>query len=73
MTVTTQNPARERQQFLRETTNDGLEAGVRHERLMPSLDQDFPVDQPILATIARLDATCKQCQRMMRDRQLRGG
>ena len=71
MPMPTQNPARERQQFLRATTNDGLEAGVRHERLMPPLYQDVPVDHPVLATVAKLDATCGACRRTVRDHVVR--
>ncbi|WP_435147112.1 DUF7260 family protein [Halobaculum sp. P14] len=33
--------ARDRQEFLKETTNDGVDAGVRHQSLMPYLYQDF--------------------------------
>jgi hypothetical protein len=63
--------AHRRQQFLGETTNDGIEAGVRHERLVPYLYQDFPVDHPVLATVAKLDATCEECQRTIRDHLVR--
>ena len=58
---------RQRQDFLRSVTNNSIEAGVRHRSLMPYLYEDFPVDHPVLATVARLDNTCKECQRAVRD------
>lgn len=63
--------AHRRQQFLRESTNDGGDSAVRHERLVPSLYRDFPVDHPVLATVAALDATCEECQRIVRDHLVR--
>jgi hypothetical protein len=62
---------RRRQQFLRETTNNGVEPGVRHECLTPSLYRDFPVDYPVLATVTKLDAICDECQRVVRDHLVR--
>jgi len=59
--------AHERQEFLQGTTNNGLEAGVRHRSLIPYLYQDFPVDHPVLATAATLDGTCQECQRTVRE------
>ena len=59
--------ARQRQEFLRGVTNNSIEAGVRHRSLMPYLYEDFPVDHPVLATVAQLDNTCKQCHRAVRD------
>lgn len=55
-----------RQEFLREITNQGAEAGIRHRNLVPYLYQDFPVDHPLLATVARLDDACTECQRAVR-------
>lgn len=63
--------ARRRQRFLRETTNNGLDATVHHERLIPYLYQDFSVDHPVLSTLATLDTTCKTCQRTVRDHLVR--
>jgi hypothetical protein len=63
--------AHRRQQFLRETTNNGIEAGVRHERLIPYLYQDFPVDHPVLARVTKLDGMCDECQRIVRDHLVR--
>jgi hypothetical protein len=60
-----------RQQFLGETTNNGIDAGVRHERLIPNLYQDLPVNYPVLATVAKLDAICDECQRTVRDHMVR--
>jgi hypothetical protein len=58
--------ARDRQEFLDGTTNNGLDAGVRHRSLIPYVYQDFPVDHPVLATVATLDETCHECQRTVR-------
>jgi len=63
--------ARDRQEFLRGTTNTGVEAGVRHRSLIPYLYQDFPVDYPVLATVATLDEACQECQRTVRDHLVR--
>ncbi|WP_435184672.1 DUF7260 family protein [Halobellus sp. EA9] len=62
---------RDRQEFLQKTTNNGVDAGVRHRSLMPYLYQDFPVDHPILATVATLNETCQKCQRTVRDHLVR--
>lgn len=59
--------AEQRQAFLAGTTSNGVEAGIRHRELVPYLYRDFPVDHPLLATVARLDATCEDCQRTVRD------
>jgi len=63
--------AAERQAFLRETTNQGVDAGIRHRSLVPSLYEDFPVDHPLLATVARLDDACADCQRAVRRHLIR--
>jgi hypothetical protein len=63
--------ARDRQGFLQETTNNGVDAGVRHRSLIPYLYQDFSVDHPVLATVATLDETCQECQRTVRDHLVR--
>jgi len=63
--------ARDRQEFLQKTTNNGVDAGVRHKSLMPYLYQDFPVDHPVLATVTTLDETCQECQRTVRDHLVR--
>jgi hypothetical protein len=63
--------AHDRQTFLQGTTNNGADAGVRHRYLMPYLYQDFPVDHPVLATVAKLDTTCRECQRTVRDHLVR--
>ncbi|QCC49172.1 DUF7260 family protein [Halobellus limi] len=62
---------RDRQAFLGRTTNNGVDAGVRHRGLVPYLYQTFPVDHPVLATVATLDATCRACQRSVRDSLVR--
>ncbi|RLM52534.1 hypothetical protein [Halorubrum sp. Atlit-28R] len=58
--------ARRRQEFLTGTTNNGVEAGVSHRQLPPYLYRDFPVDHPVLSTVATLEATCDDCQRTVR-------
>ncbi|WP_247730392.1 DUF7260 family protein [Halovivax limisalsi] len=58
--------ASERQRFLGEATSAGATAGVSHRRLVPSLYEDFPVDHPVLATVARLDSLLESCQRTVR-------
>lgn len=63
--------ARDRQEFLQKTTNNGVDAGVRHKSLMPYLYQDFSVDHPVLATVTTLDETCQECQRTVRDHLVR--
>jgi len=63
--------ARDRQKFLQRTTNNGVDAGVRHRSLIPYLYQDFPVDHPVLATVATLDETCQECQQTVRNHLVR--
>lgn len=63
--------ARDRQEFLERTTNNGLDTGVRHRSLVPYLYRDFPVDHPVLATVVALDKTCRECQRTVRDHLVR--
>ena len=55
-----------RQQFLEQTTGRGTDGGIAHQSLPPALYEDFAVDHPLLATVARLDATCAECQRVVR-------
>jgi hypothetical protein len=66
-----ENVARARQAFLQKTTNNGVDAGVRHRSLIPYLYQDFPVNHPVLATVTTLDETCQECQRAVRDHLVR--
>jgi hypothetical protein len=63
--------AHDRQAFLQETTNDCIDAGIRHRSLIPYLYQDFPVDHPVLATITTLNQLCRSCQRTVRDHLVR--
>jgi hypothetical protein len=63
--------AEQRQGFLRETTNEGIDVGIRHRTLVPYLYQEFPVDHPLLVTIARLDDACAECQRAVRQHLIR--
>ncbi|WP_336327340.1 DUF7260 family protein [Halovenus sp. HT40] len=59
--------AADRQAFLRETTSEGVETGVRHEHIIPQLYEDFPVEYPVLSTAGRLEELCRDCQRAVRD------
>lgn len=63
--------ARSRQAGLETTTSKNAETGIRHRTLVPQLYEDFPVDHPILATVARLDDTCRACQRTLREHLVR--
>jgi hypothetical protein len=60
-----------RQSFLDGATSNGPDAGISHRSLGPYIYQDFPTDHPVLATVARLDDTCKECQRAVRDHLVR--
>ena len=62
---------RDRQSLLRARTNRSADAGVRHRDLVGFLYEDFPVDHPVLSTVARLDETCRECQRAVRDHLVR--
>jgi hypothetical protein len=61
----------QRQAFLQETTNEGVDIGIRHQRLIPYLYQEFPVDHPLLATFVQLDDACATCQRAVRQHLIR--
>ncbi|MXR51876.1 hypothetical protein GRX03_09695 [Halovenus sp. WSH3] len=63
--------AADRQAFLRETTSKAVETGVRHEHIIPQLYEDFPVEYPVLSTAGRLEETCRECQRAVRDHLVR--
>jgi len=56
-----------RQDFLRESTNNGIDANIRHQIFIPYVYQDMEVNYPVLATVANLASTCKACQRSIRD------
>jgi hypothetical protein len=63
--------ARERQAFLRQTTNENVDVGIRHRSLVPYLYGEFPVDHPVLTTVVRLDSVCAECQRAVRQHLVR--
>jgi hypothetical protein len=65
--------AEQRQAFLRKTTNRDTNAEISHRQLVPYLYEDFPVDHPLLSTVARLDAVCAECQRPVRAHLVRRG
>jgi hypothetical protein len=65
--------AQHRQEFFEETTNNGIKAGIRHRQFIPHLYGELPVDHPVLATVAQLDAACKKRQRAVRDQLTRRG
>ncbi|WP_459191682.1 DUF7260 family protein [Halosimplex sp. J119] len=58
---------RDRQSHLRGTTGRDTDAAVDHEFLAEFLYGDFPVDYPVLSTIASVDETCRERQRTVRD------
>jgi hypothetical protein len=58
--------ARKRQCFLAETTGKRPARGVQHGEVIQFLYRDFSVDNPVLATAARLDDLCRECQRAVR-------
>lgn len=63
--------ARDRQEFLAGAANGGSGAVVGGQSLVQYLYWGFPVDHPVLATVAKLDATCRECQRAVRDHLVR--
>lgn len=63
--------ASHRQDFLDGATSHGESIGVSHSDLVDYAYQDFPANQPVLATIARLDETCGECQRIVRQHLVR--
>ncbi|WP_181691284.1 hypothetical protein [Natronomonas sp. LN261] len=65
--------ARRRQAFFERTTNNGIEAGIRHRRLVPYLYNALPVDHPVLAAAAQLDSACREYQRAVCDHLTRRG
>lgn len=63
--------AEQRQEFLKETTNEGIDVGIRHRTLVPYLYRELPVDHPLLVTTARLEDACAECQRAVRQHLIR--
>lgn len=61
----------DRQSTLETTTSHDGTAGIRQRTLVESLYEDFPVEYPGLSTLARLDSTCADCQRAVRDHLVR--
>ncbi len=55
-----------RQELLAATTSQSGRVGVSHRSLVGSLYEDFPVDYPVLATIARLLDVCDKAQQAVR-------
>lgn len=58
--------AHDRQALLNRKTCHGTHLGLTHRSLVTSLYADFAVDYPVLATVARLDSACGDCQRVVR-------
>lgn len=58
--------ARDRQAFRGAATSQRADVGVRHRDLIAYLYQEFPVDHPVLTTVAQLDEACAECQRAVR-------
>ena len=63
--------ARDRQAVLDRTTSNEGAAGINHRTLVSFLYEEFPVEYPVLATVARLDEVCADCQRVVRDHLVR--
>lgn len=63
--------AAERQSFVGDVTSADGELALRHRNLVSHLYTDFPVDHPVLSTVARLDETCADCQRAVRNHLVR--
>lgn len=61
-----------RQEFFDETTSNGVKAGICHRQCVPYLYDELPVDYPVLATSAGLNAACVEYQRAVRDHLTRG-
>ncbi len=61
----------DRQAVLGTTTSHDGSAGIRQRDLVASLYEDFPVEYPGLSTLVRLDSTCADCQRTVRDHLVR--
>ncbi|WP_415380370.1 hypothetical protein [Halosimplex sp. TS25] len=61
----------ERQSRLRSKTGHDVDSAVDHRDLVAFLYGDFPVDYPVLSTVARLDETCRECRRTVRDHLVR--
>lgn len=65
--------AEHRQQFLRQSTNRGVDSCMDHRELVSYLYQEFPVDFPVLSAATRLAANCTDCQRAVRRHLVRRG
>lgn len=61
----------ERQEHLGRTTSVGGRAGVRQRDLVDGLYGEFPIDYPVLVTLTRLEESCVDCQRVVRDHLVR--
>lgn len=59
--------AADRQSFLRKTTGQAVETRLRYRNLIPYLYREFPTEYPVLVTVSRLDTTCRECQRTVRN------
>lgn len=66
-----QELADRRQAFLRGTTTGDSGARIDHRKFVSYLYEDFPVDHPVLSTVASLDSACTECQRNVRNHLVR--
>lgn len=66
-----QTTVEERQAFLEGGTNNGSKVRISHRSLCPYIYQSCTVNHPILATFARLDDVCADCQRAVGDHLVR--
>ncbi|MFW6437213.1 MAG: DUF7260 family protein [Halococcoides sp.] len=58
--------AQDRQALLGETTARDGRVAVRHRDLVSTIAEPLSVDHPLLATVLRVEATCADCQRVVR-------
>ncbi|MFW5964913.1 MAG: DUF7260 family protein [Natronomonas sp.] len=57
----------DRQAVLDRTTSEGAKTGLTHRSLVEYLSQERSRTYPVLSATARLEATCRDCQRTVRD------
>lgn len=58
--------AERRQSLLGSTTSEGAAVGIAHDDLVAHLYEPFPVDYPVLASVARLLGLIEECRRAVR-------
>lgn len=63
----------ERQSFLSESTGANGQIGLEHQSLVAYLYEEFEIEYPVLAGVARTARVCRQCQRAVRAHLTRCG